>query len=926
MMLYCRSLQRPNKLLNIANIKRGIRTRPPTKVVLTSKSKKVNENFHNENDQNVQDEEDNKPKPINSRRSRFQPGGIINSSKDPKVQNIMQQLKFKGSQKIKDELVSKFQNDGIEVDDNFINQMIEQSKKEQQSLTEYIENPNDTLNKLNIEEMNRYIEWLISDGNERIKTQSKDLFKKKIELERKINTFVANKNNNTIDDKGNIQVPDADEIKNAFITAQELANLKSESALDNLPIFLKHLNKSNNLDLQKSIPLEKFAALYELSTQILDLNKRDECIYRCGKMLYSSLLRELGPRSRPDPINEKFFIESCIKFDDLDHALALFDSRKEKDVKDERFWYELGVSIYLSKYSIEAIPNLDSNKSEDSQINENLDKAMELIQIIREKWDHINNLVLIDGVKKCCVKCDYEDAWWFWEEIEINMNNYGIIPEIEIPETKLFDESETEKVYKYYNRIDPISYKELIEINFAFISSLQFDKAVEILTRSTEIDNDYMYEFIKRFSEQFKYPGRELLLIHLENDSKSDERKYIPEISDYLINEISSLQRNRCSSFEEAKILEEINIYFERLSILKSKNIAKVRDLKEIIECGEKLTSFDIKSIISILLDHKSTTSFELALKIITQMNNHKIDSINDSIIPPANSYAYSEFCKQLLSQPNPRIKEINLFLSMMADLDIKLDPSLANKIITSYISKRLYSESIKFVEKYLFSDNPIAINHIKIGKPNSKNLWTSAFMAYYKPLTSGLITQELFKSKLSSLRFLMECLMSEKVDDDFTIQQGIGSLLAYGDYQGVICMLQWYGKQNETCDLSFDFVYAVKQKLEMSILKADKYLMKNNKAKESVYKEKIGKYRKFFGVESLRKYMKTKSNIPWQEVAMDIYHYAGLFGYNATYTRTDPFSMLLSDSERNKNREAFRKDLEELETHWGLLHWKPEQ
>lgn len=901
---------------------RGLRTRSPIKVKIAS-SKDKDEIQENEN---INRETKDSRKIL--RRSRFdnglQRGNGIDGSDS--VNSIIQQMQFKDPQEIKKELISRFKKDNVDVDDEFIEKMIAESIKEKNLVSEYIKDPSITLSKVSQDEINKYIDWIIEDGSNRIESQQKDGYRRKVELREKLDEFMVNEQGDS----------DPETMTKAFTMAQELSILNSESSLDKLPIFLTHLSKMSNSELQSSVSLDKYAKLYELSTQIVDLNKRDKCIYLCGKLLYGALLRELGPRARPDPINEKFFIESCIRYEDLDHALALFESRKDKDVKDERFWYELGVFIHLSRYSKNVSSDLTRQKKnegkDEDEINDDLDKAIDLIQDIRNKWGYVHNLVLIDGLKRCCVNGDIESACWFWEEIELNINDLGIVNDIKVPDTKLLDESEKEKVYNYYNRIEPVSYAGLIEIIFSFIGGLNFENGLNILSKVIEIDNNFIYEFVKKFSSQFKYSGRELFLIELENDKLSNENsdKYLPVIRDYLIDEIKPLQKTRCSSFEEAKLVEDINIYLERLNILKGKNLSKINDLEEIIQSGEKLTSFDVKSLLSILLEHKSATSFQLACRIISQMNEHKSNGVNNSILPVANSYAYTEFCKQFLSQSNPRVKEINQFLDMMIQYDIKLDQTLANKIIISFISKKLYTESIKFIETYLFTENPIAIDKIRLGKPGTKNLWTTAFVAYYKSVVAGSLTNELFKERLQSLHSFIKHMMDEQVDDDFTIQEAIGTLLSYGDFQGTICLLQWYGEtinQNRGNLLKFELVLAIKTKLEVSITKAEKYLKRNNKNHNNgnhVYQERIVNYRKEFGIYSLHDDMKDKKDVPWQEVAMIIYKYADLFCYKSTYSRDDPFSMILSDAERYRNKEIFQREIEELLAFYGLPKWEP--
>lgn len=910
---------------------RGIRTRAPLKPDLSKTKLKTKKPLDTDNHRPAADADSTGTAPSQrlerSRFSRFSGiSGTSSSSRSVKknsnsVNQIMQEMKFKKPQEIIEELTARFKADGIEVDTDFINRMVQESAKEQELVSEYIQDPSMTLSKVSVDEINRYVDWLIEDGRNRISEQHRDTYREKVELRKQLNEFIASDENTVGSD------PEA--MTKAFTIAQELSVLNSTSSLHKLPVFLKYLSKMSNSELQGSVTLKKYAALYELSTQLVDSDKRDQCIYLCGKLLYQSLSRELGPRARPDPINEKFFIESCIRYNDLDRALSLYETRKEKDVSNERFWFELGVSIYMSRYSQTVIVSKEKEEEEGEVENEDLDKAIDLVHDIRDRWGYVNNLTLIDALKKCCIKQNFDDAFWFWEDIEINIDQLGIVKKIEVPETRMYDEKDRDQVFNYYNRTEPISYNGLLECIFSFIGGLQFEKGFQMLNKVVQLDDEFIYDFVKGFSQQFKYSGRELFLITLEHDSKLEDpalQKFPAVIRDYLIEEIRPLQKTRCKSFEEAKILEDINIYLERLAKLKSKDLSKINDLQEIIQSGEKLTSFDVKAILSVLLQHKSAASYQLACRLINQMNEHKSNSVVDSILPISNSYAYTEFCKQFLVQSNPRVNEINSLLQMMVDYDIKLEQTLANKIIISFVSKLMYSEAIKFIETYLFSENPIAIHHIRMGKPGTKNLWTTAFIAYYKSVVSGTLSGDLFTDRLNSLRSLIKIMMEQEVDDDFTIQEAIGTLLAYGDFPGSICLVQWYGQRLGQRNIKFDFVLAIKTKFEISLSKAERYLKQNQKgaSQAHLYEEKIKHYRHLFGVQSLHEDLKTKRDFTWQEVAMVMYKYAELFCYKSTYAKEDPFSLLLSDTERYRNRTAFEGKLSDLQRFYNIPQWRP--
>ena len=867
------------------------------------------------------------------RPSKFDGRGKLASDAGAISQSIMNSLQFKTPEQIAAELKDQFVRDGIDIDDDFINNMIEQSKKEQELVHDYLRNPGDTLSKVNEDEIIRYIDWIVQDGFERVQYQHEDILRRKMELREKLNAFTTEKH-----DDG-----DPESMTNAFIMAQEMAKLNSRSALDVLPEFLRQISKINNSEFQKSIPLAKYAKLYELSTQLIDPKYRELCIYLCGKLLYDALLREYGARARPDPINEKFFIESCLQYEDFNRAVELFESRKEKDVKDERFWLELGVSAYLARYSHFTSDSIDGTNEDQGgeekedvdgeAVNEDLNKAIGLVQQISDRWGYVNNIQLIDGLKKCCARSNFSDALWFWEELEINMAEVGIAPQIKIPTTRMYDENEKEKVFNYYNRIEKASYDGLSECIFAFIGRLQFETSMEMICKVLTFDQQFIVAFVQKLGAQFSFSGRELFLIELEKDVARDPQsaRYNIDVRDYLIEEIKKFQPRRCSSADEAKILEDTQVYLERLSKMKKrKNNSRVNDLLEILESGEMLSSFNVKSLLNVLLEHKSSTSFQIAARTLSQMNIHKMNDIRNSILPIANSEAYTEFCSQFLSQSNPRVNEIKQLLLMMEQFEIPLSPKLANDIIMAYNFKKLFSEAVSFINEYIFSDNPIAIKKIELNsstsisslKAKEENLYTAVLITFYKSVVTGMLSKEIFALRLNSLQDFIKQMMASNFDDDFTFQEAIGTLLAYGDYQTAICFVQWYGAKKKDQKLCLQLVLALKSKLELSLLQAEKYLLEENPMQSNI--KRITDYRRQFGIQSLQNDLKSQRDYPWQEVAKVIYNYADLFGFKSTYSKEDPFAIILSDQARNVNRNTFDQELSRLQRFYDLSEWSP--
>jgi protein SOV1 len=48
------------------------------------------------------------------------------------------------------------------------------------------------------------------------------------------------------------------------------------------------------------------------------------------------------------------------------------------------------------------------------------------------------------------------------------------------------------------------------------------------------------------------------------------------------------------------------------------------------------------------------------------------------------------------------------------------------------------------------------------------------------------------------------------------------------------------------------------------------------------------------------------------------------LFGFKSTYSKEDPFAIILSDQARNVNRNTFDQELSRLQRFYDLAEWSP--
>lgn len=755
-----------------------------------------------------------------TRRSKF-----TTSNKDDQLKSM---LGYKDASEIRAELMERFKNDGVEADAEFIDKMVEESQKEIQVLQKYIQDPKSMKDELTMDEINHFIDWLISDGQKRVLVDSSNTN----DLNNELNEMI----------KSDDQSPES--LVKAFDLMTELGE-DEENSLQRLPQFLYRMTRLRNSDLSSKVPAEKWVELYGISTSIKNDKVRNQCIYLCGKLLYSALIREYGPKMRPDPINEKFYIESLITYEQYPKALELFNSRKEKDVKDERFWFELGSEVYFAMG--------------------NIDEGIAIIDEIKDKWGYVNSLLLVKGLKVSISNQNVDDALWFWEEIQMNIDNVGLVNENYIPETQMMDDSTV--VFEYYNRIEPVSWQILNEVIFAFIGNMRFQESFSILNYVHSIDEGYIGYFIESFRTSFDSLGLQLFLNELK-DSKTDD--ILENVKNSILDGLKGMNDSTSrQSIDETLLMNNILIYLNRLAETNKKNLATINDLREMIKNGAKLTTFDANSLLDVLLQNRSNVGLKLSTELLNALNkNVNKDDDGESLLPKANSNLYNVFCKYLLAYDRPKLKGLDEVLKVMEQSNIPIDESLASSIISKLILNKQYGKAITFIENYVLTENPISVNSIDVSK-RGKSLWNTCLLAFYQLVFIG---KSNIDERNKSLRDFITKIVEYRVEDETVFSDTVGVLLAFNDTPTCIAFITWYG-QTFGDVLPSKIVIGIKAKLEERLLKLDSRLNEDQRVYVKQYKEMYG----------LAKTIKSRTQPENVENVIDaIKHYCALFGYES--------------------------------------------
>ncbi|QEU58093.1 Sov1 [Kluyveromyces lactis] len=117
-----------------------------------------------------------------------------------------------------------------------------------------------------------------------------------------------------------------------------------------LDLLEKTLSDTSVVDKSQIISLDQMVQAFELSKLIPNLKYRLRGQYLTGQLIYG--LKKV----RLDPGNESFYIDSLLHFRKLKTAAALFESYKLR--VNERWWYEVGMMVYLRSNKFHKFNNL----------------------------------------------------------------------------------------------------------------------------------------------------------------------------------------------------------------------------------------------------------------------------------------------------------------------------------------------------------------------------------------------------------------------------------------------------------------------------------------------------------------------------------------------------------------------------------------
>lgn len=882
-MLHVASLKSRLTLLRLNNC-RGLRTRinfkvdPKLKQELKDKEERHDSQLKKELSNHFGDT--NIKKALNIRRRRSKVSGIGNDE-DWRTREVMNMINFKSPERIKKELEAKFKEDGVEIDQKFITKMIELSKRQQEETKKFILNPENTQNDVTRKQLIQYVDWLIDDAYERLENN--------LSYEIEDDKLTQKLNENLQYDEENEQ--DNASMLNVIKTLGDLTTNKLKqyrNSLKMLPEFLSRISLLRNYELAKSIPFEKWLELYSISSKIQNSALRHTCVYYSGEMIF----RYLENGQRMDITNERTFIHALLHLGKNERAWEVYAARTPKAYGDNRFWFELGAEIQLRLG--------------------NVNDAIEMIEKINEKYHYVDPDLFLTGIDECIKNGNRDDLMWFWEELAILIQNFGMIPQAELKPMRNFAEA-----CDVLNEKRPVEYDRLLKIIFLLMSKQLMPEGMEALQHCVNYDPEFMFYIIQWLKNEVDSIEREIFLQEWLADKKLDKEVqsvYIPIVRDYLIEQVQQMQPERTIPLNEIKFLHNVDTFLGRLVLLHKSKRAEIQDLRDSIERGQRLNNFETTQLMNLCLEGNTNKGVELATELLTILNfNLASETLENTTFPKANSHVYGVFIENFLNASRPKISVIEQTLQIMENSGIQIKEQLAQKIVTKLVSQKKYATAFKFIEKYVMTDNDISVKKIKIGKQGEKSLWTACLSVFYKSMLTIVDEPEAIRLRHDLLKVFVKRIIDNRVNDKLVVGEVLGAFFAFGDLASCIAFLKWHSKTFGG-KIHPDVYLILKAKLETRITKADRRL---DDKQRMIIKPKLIEYRDRYGLVTHIK--KDLQPLEIDEVVETILQFGELFGYDITMKKNDPFSIGKSDAQKLKDKVFFDQSVDRACKQFGL-------
>ncbi|KAG0670160.1 hypothetical protein C6P43_003188 [Kluyveromyces marxianus] len=488
-----------------------------------------------------------------------------------------------------------------------------------------------------------------------------------------------------------------------------------------LQILEKILEDDTVKDKTTVISLDQMVEAFELVKLIPNKAYRLKGQFLAGQLIYGL------NKVRLDPGNESFYIDSLLYFRKMKTASKLFESYKSR--VEERWWYEVGLMVYLR-----------SNK---------LQKFNVLYQETREKFgtDYIRPDVLILAIKKHLNARRLERAKELTQDISKMIEIYGWEDDTSSVHKGYLNFNSSEEANDFLNEVQRVSKRAYVKLLSSYFLYGYKEEGFRLLGEFEQTNN--------LEKDLFEILSKKLKLQWLKEFS-TFVREYTPYLSP--LDSTDKIQRLK-GWYEESLREQEITEFRDSFRYLLYDSIDDLLQMKNLSGALEKslltytsTTDADaepseiknkrLQMVMKLLLMGGREES---ALNILSELekskrerSGHDTANAGVSAYPPVTSHHYLPFIQYYGMKSSKQGKKMLVEIIKRINYNnVEMDAFMFTTILKCLIRQQKYQDSILLVNKILSSKQ-------KAGKtipvPLYKQIWKTMIEQDSTLLNSELV------------------------------------------------------------------------------------------------------------------------------------------------------------------------------------------
>ncbi|CDO96526.1 unnamed protein product [Kluyveromyces dobzhanskii CBS 2104] len=445
-------------------------------------------------------------------------------------------------------------------------------------------------------------------------------------------------------------------------------------------------------DKSQVISLEQMVQAFELSKLIPNKTHRLKGMYLSGQLIYG--LKKV----RLDPVNESFYIDSLLRFKKFKTAASLFESYKDR--VNKRWWYEVGMMVYLKSNKFYKFNNLYLETKKKfgkayvipSVLFSGINKHLHVRQIGRanQLTNHLISMI---------------DTYGWLEDDTASSANANNTTGARMRNGFLNFES-SEEADTFLNEKQKVSKSHYLSMVSNYLSAGFKEEGYKLFAKfekSTKLDKELFNAFIAKLRLQwlkgFDSFAKELTPYLSPEDASQKVEQLKGWYNDSMINHDFSKVRNSFSYllYDDVKDLQK----FKRVSDALEKCLFDFFSRNHEEDTLE-YKSRKIQMIMKLLLIGDRERA---ALQVLAKLEETKRDKIQDgtSVYPPVNSHHYLIFIEHYrLKFTKNSVKKIEQMIERATQNNTKFDSLLSSSVLRHLMHQKKLKECIELVNTLL--------------------------------------------------------------------------------------------------------------------------------------------------------------------------------------------------------------------------------